>query len=178
LERDIDAAFLGSLNGTCYTGRRKMLDEIVAKTNMLVTRTASGEDYLNTLNRIKIFVSADISMGEYMIKNFEAMACGCVLMLMSQGAEEDRVVGFSDMENVVFYTSAEDAVKKIDYLKNNPKIASEIAAKGQLLAESRFSLGEVGRKTATEISKNMREIGPINPMVRYWAFVRYGLALK
>ncbi len=34
-----------------------------------------GEEYCATLNRIRFFVSADVGMGEYMIKSFEAMAC-------------------------------------------------------------------------------------------------------
>jgi hypothetical protein len=62
-----------------------------------------GEEYCATLNRIRFFVSADVGMGEYMIKNFEAMACGCVLLAFDQGAAENQALGFKGMVNVVFY---------------------------------------------------------------------------
>ena len=79
-ERDIELAFVGSTGSVAYSGRKALLDELGQVENLVVTRTKSGEDYCNTLNRIRFFVSADVGMGEYMIKNFEAMACGCVLL--------------------------------------------------------------------------------------------------
>ena len=79
-ERDIELAFVGSTNSVAYSGRKALLDELGQVEPLLVTRTKSGAEYLETLNRIRFFVSADVGMGEFMIKNFEAMACGCVLL--------------------------------------------------------------------------------------------------
>lgn len=87
--RDIPIGFLGSLKSTEYAQRKALLESLVQRTGMLVTRTQSGREYLETLNRIKIFVSADLGMGEFMIKNFEAMACGCVLLAWSQARKID-----------------------------------------------------------------------------------------
>jgi hypothetical protein len=113
LDREIEAAFLGTLKGTAYVGRENMLNEIAKKTSLLIARTNSGDEYLTTLNKIKIFVSADVGMGEYMIKNFEAMACGCLLLANDQGGEENARIGFEDMANVVLYQTADEAIKKI-----------------------------------------------------------------
>ena len=63
-ERDIDLAFVGSTNSVAYSGRKALLDELAQVENLLVTRTKSGEEYCNTLNRIRFFVSADVGMGE------------------------------------------------------------------------------------------------------------------
>ncbi len=61
--RDIPIGFLGSLKSTEYAQRKALLESLVQRTGMLVTRTQSGREYLETLNRIKIFVSADLGMG-------------------------------------------------------------------------------------------------------------------
>ena len=102
-ERDIELAFVGSTNSVAYSGRKALLDELGQVEPLLVTRTKSGVEYLETLNRIRFFVSADVGMGEFMIKNFEAMACGCVLLAYDQGAAEGAALGLQDMHNVVFY---------------------------------------------------------------------------
>ncbi|WP_202985136.1 glycosyltransferase, partial [Klebsiella pneumoniae] len=101
-----------------------------------MTRTKSGEDYCNTLNRIRFFVSADVGMGEYMIKNFEAMACGCVLLAYDQGEEENRALGLQDMHNVVFYDSIPTLQEKLRRLRANPELARQIAENGRHLAVS------------------------------------------
>jgi len=84
MPRDIESAFLGSLKGHTYAERRAMLTAIAASTPLHLGRTDTREEYLQQLHRTRIFVSADVGMGEYMIKNFEAMACGCVLLARSK----------------------------------------------------------------------------------------------
>src|SRR5690606_23160334 len=93
-ERDVELAFVGSTKSGAYSERKALLDELAKVEDLVVTRTNSGEDYCNTLNRIRFFVSADVGMGEYMIKNFEAMACGCVLLAWDQGEAENKALGF------------------------------------------------------------------------------------
>ncbi|MDT3310988.1 glycosyltransferase [Pseudomonas sp. rhizo66] len=174
VERDIPIGFLGSLKSTEYAERKAMLESLSRRTGMLVTRTKSGEEYLQTLNRIRIFVSADIGMNEFMIKNFEAMACGCVLLAWSQG-EEDRLLGFEDMHNTVFYRSEEEAVEKIQLLQSDPELAERIARNGQAFAESRYSFARVGQALATEIQREMRPWQPPSAFTRFWVKLRYGM---
>ncbi|UVL84487.1 glycosyltransferase [Pseudomonas sp. B21-028] len=173
-ERDIPIGFLGSLKSTEYAQRKALLESLARRTGMLVARTKSGNEYLETLNRIKIFVSADLGMGEFMIKNFEAMACGCVLLAWSQG-EEDELLGFRDMENVVFYRSEEEAVHKLELLQRDPELAARIAHSGQAFAESRYSFARVGQTLAAEIQREMRTWQPPSALVRWWVKLRYGM---
>lgn len=172
--RDIELGFLGSLKSNEYAHRKAILEALAQRTGMLVTRTASGDEYLQMLNRIKVFVSADIGMGEFMIKNFEAMACGCVLLAWSQG-EEDALLGFEDMHNVVFYHSEEEAIEKIQWLQSNPQAAAQIALNGQEFALQRYSYPRVGHDLAQAIQQPMRPWKAPGVLVRWWLKVRYGM---
>lgn len=173
-ERDIPIGFLGSLKSKEYAQRKAILEALAQRTGMLVTRTESGAEYLQTLNRIKVFVSADVGMGEFMIKNFEAMACGCVLLAWSQG-EEDGLLGFQDMRNVVFYRSEEEAVEKLNMLQSDPELASRIARSGQAFAVSQYSFARVGRDLAVEIQREMRPWQQPSALTRLWVKMRYGM---
>lgn len=173
-ERDIPIGFLGSLKSREYAQRKAILEALAQRTGMLVTRTESGAEYLQTLNRIKVFVSADAGMGEFMIKNFEAMACGCVLLAWSQG-EEDSLLGFQDMHNVVFYRSEDEAVEKLKLLQNDPALASRIANSGQAFAVSQYSFARVGRDLAVEIQREMRPWQQPSALTRLWVKMRYGM---
>ncbi|MCP1499305.1 glycosyltransferase involved in cell wall biosynthesis [Pseudomonas migulae] len=172
--RDIPVAFLGSLKSTEYAQRRALLESLSLRTGMLVGRTKSGTEYLEMLNRIKIFVSADIGMNEFMIKNFEAMACGCVLLAWSQG-EEDQLLGFRDMHNTVFYHSEDEAVEKLRLLQSDPVLTARIASNGQAFAESQYSFARVGRTLAAEIQREMRPWQPPSVLTRLWVKLRYGM---
>ena len=177
IERDIPIGFLGSLKSTEYSQRKALLESLSKRTGMLVTRTKSGAEYLETLNRIKIFVSADIGMNEFMIKNFEAMACGCVLLAWSQG-EEDELLGFEDMHNTVFYRGEDEAVEKIKLLQSDPLLAQRIARNGQEFAQSRYSFARVGQTLATEIQREMREWTPPSAFTRLWVNLRYRMKVQ
>ena len=171
-ERDLPLAFFGSLKSSEYAQRRAMLGAIAERTGMLVTRTASGEEYCRMLNRVRIFVSADVGMGEFMVKNFEAMACGCVLVCWSQG-EEDSLLGFEDMKNVVFYRSLEEAVEKIQRLQADPLLAASIARAGKALAEEHYTFALIGKRLAQAIEQPMRRWPGVGRLHRWWVGTRY-----
>ncbi|MCI8209328.1 glycosyltransferase [Pseudomonas sp. S25] len=155
-ERDIELAFVGSTNSVAYSGRKALLDELGRVEKLVVTRTKSGEEYCETLNRIRFFVSADVGMGEYMIKNFEAMACGCVLLAYDQGAEENRALGFVDMHNIVFYSDIPQLQEKLRQLRDNPGLADEISRNGQTLVEQRFTFHALGKAIVEEMRPPLR----------------------
>lgn len=165
-ERDIELAFVGSTKSVAYSGRKALLDELGRVENLVVTRTKSGEDYCNTLNRIRFFVSADVGMGEYMIKNFEAMACGCVLLAYDQGEAENRALGLEDMHNVVLYDSIPMLQEKLRILRADPSLAQRIAENGRRLSVSRFSFAEVGRSIVEHMRPALRPHPPLTFLQR------------
>lgn len=167
-ERDIELAFVGSTNSVAYSGRKALLDELGSVEPLVVTRTKSGDEYRDTLNRIRFFVSADVGMGEYMIKNFEAMACGCVLLAFDQGEEENRALGFEDMQNVVFYRTIPQLQEKLARLRSDPQLAESIARRGRDLAVSGFSFARIGQRIVEALQPPLRS----HPPLSWWDRVR------
>ncbi|WP_299735228.1 glycosyltransferase [uncultured Endozoicomonas sp.] len=147
--RDIELGFIGSIKNKTYTQRKEFLEKLSTEEPLLITRTNSGDDYVATLNRVKFFVSADIGMGEYMIKNFEAMAAGCVVLAWDQGEEENNALGFKDMENIVLYRSLDELRNKLHNLREDDEKVQKIAANGQQLAEQRYTY----TSTASQLAK-------------------------
>lgn len=156
-ERDIELAFVGSTKSVAYSGRKALLDELGRHENLLVTKTKSGEEYCETLNRIRFFVSADVGMGEYMIKNFEAMACGCVLLAYDHGEVENSALGFVDMHNLVLYRNVPELREKLNLLRQDSQRAAAIAEAGRQLAEQHFGFAAIG----SQIVETMRV--PLRP---------------
>lgn len=155
--RDIELGFLGSLETKIYAGRKALLEQMAERENLLIKRTESGQEYAETLNRIRFFVSADVGMGEYMIKNFEAMACGCVVLAWNQGAAENAGLGLRDMENIVLYENLEELQQKLGRLRANPELADKIAAAGQALAEQHYSWEKLGARVVEVLQPPLRQ---------------------
>ncbi len=155
--RDIETGFLGSLESRIYTRRKALLEQLASRENLLIRRTQSGEEYAETLNRIRYFVSADVGMGEYMIKNFEAMACGCVVLAWNQGEVENAGLGLRDMENIVLYESLEELQQKLRQLRASPQLADSIAAAGQALVEQHYSWEKLGARVVEVLKPPLRQ---------------------
>ena len=154
--RNIELGFVGSLKSGVYQQRKAFLESLAASEKMEIVRTKSGQDYVNKLNSIRFFVSADIGMGEYMIKNFEAMAAGCVLFGWRQGNGEEEALGFRDMENIVLYSSMEECREKIAQLRANTALADRIALAGKMLVEQQYSFEALGQKIAEALKVPLR----------------------
>ena len=153
-QRSIQLGFVGNLTRDVYHERRNLLGEAERTLGLTATKTNSGTDYLHALNNIRFFLSADIGFDEYMVKNFEAMACGCLLIAYDQGTTENQALGLRDMENVVLYQDIATLKHKLDQLKSDHEMADSIAAKGQKLAEKRFKFETIGKQIVDEIGAN------------------------
>ena len=165
-ERDIELGFVGSTKSVAYSGRKALLDELARVENLVATRTKSGEDYLHVLNRIRFFVSADVGMGEYMIKNFEAMACGCVLFAYDQGEDENLALGFVDMENLVLYRTVDELRGKLAQLRADTAWAARIADRGRALVESHYSFARIGAEIVQAMRAPLRPAPPAGWLCR------------
>ncbi len=154
--RDIECAFLGSLKGHTYAERRSMLSAIAAVVPLRIGRTETREEYLQLLNRTRIFVSADVGMGEYMIKNFEAMACGCVLLAYDHGEQENAALGFVDMHNLVLYRNVAELREKLHMLRQDPSRTAAIAEAGRQLAEQYYGFAAIGHQIVEAMRPPLR----------------------
>lgn len=139
LQRDIKFGFVGTQKNQIYRARNRMLKAFSNQIPLLIAQTKTKDEYLEMLNRIDFFISADVGLHEYMIKNFEALSCGCILVAYRQGKEEDAL-GFVDMNNIVLYSSPEEALKKIRYLQQNPEKAEALRNRGINHANAHFTV--------------------------------------
>jgi glycosyltransferase involved in cell wall biosynthesis len=153
--RDIFAGFIGSIKHQSYAARRKTLETINDNFPITIQQTESGQAYVDALNRIRVFVSADSGMSEYMLKNFEAMAAGCVLLAEDQGSEENDALGLVDMHNVALYRSPQEAVEKLKLLRENPELCTRLSRNGMQLVHEHFRFSQLGRLIAEQVSEPM-----------------------
>lgn len=136
--RDIELGFIGRTASRDYAGRKALLDSLAALEPLQLLRTEPGADYRHMLNRIRYFVSADVGLGEYMAKNFEAMACGCVLLAWRQGGEEEAI-GLKHDEHLLLYSSLDELREHLARLRREPRLAERLAHAGQVFVASQLS---------------------------------------
>lgn len=150
-DRDIPLGFIGRVKSDVYEGRRATLTALQQKAGLQLLRTEYGEDYVATLNRIQTFVSADVGLGEYMAKNFEALGAGCLLLAWRQGQNEEEHLGLVDGVNCLLYNSVEEALQKIDWIHHNPAAAQLIARRGEDHAKTRLAFDHMARAIAEAV---------------------------
>ncbi len=160
--RDIPLGFIGRLGSDAYRGRREFLEQAAEKYGVQILRTDPGDDYRNTLNRIRVFVSADIGLGEYMAKNFEAMACGCVLLAWRQGGGEEEALGLEHGRHILLYDDEAGFGKLLQRLKEEPQLFERLAAEGKTLAAQRFDYAMQGRQLLQIMQPAIRNPGQVS----------------
>ena len=111
-----------------------MLNDIARLIPLEFPRAEPGQGYNDLLNKIVYFISSDAGLGEYMIKNYEALAAGCLLCTY-RIPSEDGLIGFKDMVNVVLYSSAEELVEKINLIENSRELKKTIIKNGLKLTK-------------------------------------------
>lgn len=157
LDRDVPAGFVGRLSNKVYRKRKKMLQMAHQKSGVALMRTEPGAAYNLALNRIAVFVNADIGFNEYMIKNFEAMAAGCALLAWRQPDCEQQALGFEDGVNVMLYSSGKEMLSRLADLTADPGLRERIACSGKALVEKRHRWALRGVQLQTAIAKPLRQ---------------------
>jgi glycosyltransferase involved in cell wall biosynthesis len=148
ISRDIELGFIGTLSSNVYVDRYNTLRYINRYSHLQCFRTSPGKEYNDSLNRISTFFSADISIGEYMAKNFEAMAAGCLLIAYRQGNGEEEALGFEDGKNILLYSNRKQALEKIIWARDNQEQANVIAQAGTQYVISHFSFDALSQQLA------------------------------
>lgn len=168
LARDVQLGFIGRLKHDAYAERRAFLEWAARAHQVQLLRTTPGADYRNALNTIRMFVSADIGLGEYMAKNFEAMACGCVLIAHRQGGGEEEALGLEHGQNVLLYDQAADFSALLQKMRDAPEVIDRISAEGKTLAIANFDYRILGRKLYDVI---VPEFIPVSRCERPWGWL-------
>lgn len=138
IERDIPLGFVGRLDSDAYQQRREFLLRAEKEFGLQILRAEPGDEYRTLLNRIRVFVSADIGLGEYMAKNFEAMACGCVLVAFKQGRGEEKALGFESGQHLLLYEEQAQFDVLIQKLLIDKDFTAALAQAGKSLVVEQF----------------------------------------
>jgi glycosyltransferase involved in cell wall biosynthesis len=162
--RDIELGFIGRVGSHTYTERKRLLESLQTCEPLQMLRTDPGEAYRRMLNRIRYFVGADVHFGEYMAKNFEAMACGCVLLAWRQGSEEPAI-GLQEGQHLLLYSSLNELREHLARLRADPRLAQCIAEQGRLFAEQHLSFARLAQGLNALISA---PFAPPPPGPGYW----------
>ncbi|WP_312374728.1 glycosyltransferase family protein [Stutzerimonas nitrititolerans] len=165
--RDIELGFVGRTASAAYGGRKALLDRLAKHEPLRLLRAEPGDDYRRLLNRIRFFISADVGLGEYMAKNFEAMACGCLLFAFRQG-EEEEAIGLRDGEHLILYSSLDELRSRLSWARSNPEAARDIAEAGRLFVERSLNHEVLGERLYSELSKPW----PAFSELSFWARFR------
>lgn len=165
--RDIEFGFVGRIKNKVYADRRNFLEGLRDSIGLQILRTEDGPDYCETLNRIRFFISADQGLNEYMAKNFEAMAAGCVLCAAPTIPREAEYLGFQDMQNVVLYSSPAELMEKLSLLRSDLARADGIAARGRQLVEERHSDVMRAPEIMREVDRELRHPPGMNLRDRF-----------
>ncbi len=159
-QREIELGFIGRTASAAYAGRKELLEQLAASEPLQLLRTEPGDAYRQMLNRIQLFISADVGLGEYMAKNFEAMACGCVLLAWRQGSEEPAI-GLRDGEHLLLYSNFSELREHIATLRNDPVRAQRIADAGRAFVESQLSYAHLAMRIAALLSEPWPIVTPL-----------------
>ena len=162
-KRDIELGFIGRLSSSAYAGRKALLEQLKAEDNLQLLRTQPGDDYRRGLNRIRIFVSADVGLNEYMAKNFEAMACGCVLLAWRQG-EEEAAIGLKDSQHLLLYSSFEELQALLVRLRTEPSLVAKLAKEGQRFVAGNLSYVSLSKQLVDVLSRPSMSV----PAIGFW----------
>ena len=169
LERTIEFGFIGSTKRKVYNTRKKYLEKAKTALGLNILPACYRNDYNNQLNSIRFFLSPDKGMGEYMIKNFEAMACGCVLFAYNQGEEENKKLGFKDGENIVLFNTFDELALKFQALKDNHEKAAQIAKAGTELAQNYYTYRHMAKNLVNALTSPLRPQGKLSFLKRITA---------
>ncbi|MGH8352413.1 MAG: glycosyltransferase family protein [Pseudomonas sp.] len=151
-ERDIELGFIGRTASAAYTGRKELLERLAACEPLQMLRAEPGEPYRKMLNRIRYFISADVGFGEYMAKNFEAMACGCVLLAWRQGSEEPAI-GLEEGRQLLLYSDLNELRGQLQALRADPVWAQGLADAGRSFVDAHLGYPRLASQLAALLAE-------------------------
>lgn len=167
-ERDIELGFIGRTASAAYQERKRLLDRLASEDSLQLLRTAPGEPYRKMLNRIRYFISADVGLGEYMAKNFEAMACGCVLLAWRQGSEEPAI-GLEDGVHLLLYSDVDELRGHLARLRDDSNLERAIAEGGRRFVEQQLSHPRLAEHLIKVLEEPWPSVEPVSAWQAFWS---------
>jgi len=136
LERTVDV-MASFAKGTWYTNRGQ-IQRLLARMNLkLFTDKVCFEDYVEAINRTKIFVCGNNINNNISAKYNEVLACN-TLFIVNKPDELDEF-GYRDGEHLVIYEDLGDMQDKVMYYLNHEDERREIAQNGMEFVRENYT---------------------------------------
>jgi hypothetical protein len=133
LPKVADICILGNMNPFVYPLRLKALQYLLNGKHSVISRPCYGDDYVKAINVSRIFLTCSGTHKYPVMKYFEAMACG-TLLLADEPLDADEL-GFKKGENYALL----DDLFAIEYYLSHREEAEYIAGKGETLVRAKHS---------------------------------------
>ena len=128
LERVYDVGFVGATHLKTHEKRRVLLKALLARYRVNdYTKPVFGKEMYRVYNQCKIVVNLS-NLGGFSMRNFEAMACGALLLTDTEWGGMDDL--FQDGRHLVKFSTAADLFTKIDHYLAHPSEREAIARAG------------------------------------------------
>lgn len=120
LNRDVDIMASWGMNRHAYPERQAVMDLLLSMDRRSFLGQIFWDEYVEMLNRAKIFVNSGPIYRNIQSRFTEVLACGC--MLMTDNVTDLGEQGFFDGTNLVLYDDTADLERKIiHYLSDEPE---------------------------------------------------------
>lgn len=150
ITKTYDYCLLGNMNPTVYPLRLKMLRYLLDKKANVALKPAYGDEYVQTINQSKIFLTCSGICKFPVMKYFEAMACSALLFADEPLDAEE--LGFRAGENYVQVEDTVDLAEETEYYTTHVIEAKEVASRAETLVRQRHT-NEVRAKELYEMLK-------------------------
>jgi len=131
-KRDIDVLNLGNMHPTAYPLREELREKLVSFKNIkLHTIRARHHNFVETINRSRMFVSANGFNGNMNQKYLESLACGT--FFLTENPFDLNIYGLVPEENLDVFKNVEEVEEKVRYYIKNWRERREIAKRGMHL---------------------------------------------
>ncbi len=128
VNRPFDVMATFSTNNRVYPLRRKIQTILKSMNIKTSTKRAIHQQYINNINKSKIFVISNNINKRLSMKYTEAMACGA--MVLADEPEDLDVQGFKRDQHLVLYDGVADLKQKIKYYLSHNAERNTIAKNG------------------------------------------------
>jgi len=136
-QRDLDIAYVGSMNRGMYESRARLLDMLMQRFPRSYIGRAKPEEIPAIYQRAKIVFNWSLN-NDVNMRYFEAMSAGAVLVtnkLHASGAEFLFQPGIDYLE----YADEANLLQSIEQLLNDPKLLDQIGRHGQKTVQAKHT---------------------------------------
>lgn len=146
IEKNILVGFCGN-----YCNRKPLFNYISSNIpGFSLDMDVRGFNMIKTINSYKISLNKNIH-NDINYRNFESLGCGTCLL--TNYDDQYKELGFKEEEHFLTYRSKEEAVEKINYLKNNEDVIKKLSIQGNEFVSKKHTFKNRAKSLINYVNK-------------------------